>query len=76
MSGLKKSNPIPEYLQLLAKVKERIRSAQYAALKTVNTELVGLYWDIGQMIVERQAGSTWGKSIVQQLLKFLMPISS
>ena len=67
MSGLKKGNPIPEYLRLLAEVKERIRSAQYAALKTVNTELVGLYWDIGRMIVERQAGSTWGKSIVQQL---------
>ena len=67
MSGLKKSNSIPEYLRLLAEVKERIRSAQYAALKTVNTELVGLYWDIGRMIVERQAGSTWGKSIVQQL---------
>ena len=33
-----------DYAQLLAEVKERIRSAQYAALKAVNTELVGLYW--------------------------------
>jgi hypothetical protein len=33
-----------DYTALLASVKERVRSAQYAALKAVNTELVGLYW--------------------------------
>jgi hypothetical protein len=43
-----------DYPKLLVEVKERIRSAQYEALKAVNNELVGLYWDIGQMIVERQ----------------------
>jgi predicted nuclease of restriction endonuclease-like (RecB) superfamily len=57
----------PDYAKLLGAVKERVRSAQYAALKVVNAELVGLYWDIGQMIVERQAGETWGRAIVQQL---------
>jgi hypothetical protein len=60
--------PLPaDYNQLLADVKERIRSAQYAALKAVNTELVGLYWDLGRMIVERQVGATWGKSVVEKL---------
>jgi predicted nuclease of restriction endonuclease-like (RecB) superfamily len=60
--------PLPaDYNQLLADVKERIRSAQYAALKAVNTELVGLYWDLGRMIVERQVGETWGKSVVEKL---------
>ena len=44
---------MPDYSLFLSAVKERVRSAQYAALKTVNTELVGLYWDIGRMIVER-----------------------
>jgi predicted nuclease of restriction endonuclease-like (RecB) superfamily len=57
----------PDYSQLLAEVKERIRSAQYAALKAVNTELVGMYWDLGRMILERQAGETWGKAVVQKL---------
>lgn len=57
----------PDYSQLLAEVKERIRSAQVAALKAVNTELVGLYWDLGRMIVERQAGETWGKAVVRKL---------
>jgi len=56
-----------DYSALLVEVKERIRSAQYAALKAVNKELVGLYWDIGKMIAERQKTEGWGKSVVQQL---------
>lgn len=71
MSGFNKSHPSPEYALLLAEVKERVRSAQYAALKAVNIELVGLYWDIGRMIIERQVGATWGKAIVQQLAEDL-----
>ena len=63
-----KLTPLPaDYNQLLAEVKERIRSAQYAALKAVNTELVGLYWDLGRMIVERQNQAGWGTSVVEQL---------
>ncbi len=61
------SNLPEDYGSLLLEVKERIRAAQYRALRAVNKELIGLYWDIGRMIVERQAGDTWGKSIVQQL---------
>lgn len=66
----KKSTPAdiePDYMAMLAEIKERIRSAQYEALKAVNRELVGLYWDIGQMVCERQAGETWGKAVVSQL---------
>ena len=62
-----KSIPGIEYPELLAEIKERIRSAQYAALRAVNRELVGLYWDIGRMIAERQKTRGWGKSVVQQL---------
>ena len=56
-----------DYAALLAEVKERVRAAQYAALRAVNKELVALYWDIGRMIEERQRGGTWGKSIVTNL---------
>ena len=55
------------YSGLLSEIKARIRSAQYAALKAVNKELVGLYWDIGRMIVERQAVEGWGKFVVKRL---------
>ena len=63
--------PSNDYAGLLAEVKERVRAARYAALKAVNKELVGLYWDIGRMIAERQKVEGWGKSVVQQLAKDL-----
>lgn len=62
---------VPGYGTLLADIKQRVRAAQYAALKAANTEVVALYWDIGRMIIARQAGSTWGKSIVESLAKDL-----
>ncbi len=60
-----------EYQNLLKDIKHRIREAQYEALKVVNRELISLYWDIGKMIVERQKGNVWGKSIVEQISKDL-----
>ena len=48
------------YGQLVSDIKERIRTAQYAALRTVNRELIELYWNIGRLIVERQTGESWG----------------
>ncbi len=62
---------VAEYSELLQNIKQRIRAAQYEALKAVNKELIGLYWDIGRMIVERQEGKTWGKSVVQHLARDL-----
>lgn len=67
----KKTLPAKNYGALLGEVKERIRSAQYDALKAVNKELVDLYWDIGRLIVGKQAGATWGKAVVQRLAKDL-----
>ena len=59
---------LPEnYGALLGEIKERIHRAQYAALRAVNKELVALYWDIGQMIVGRQKGRSWGKTVVERL---------
>lgn len=60
-----------EYKTLLSDIKQRIRDAQYQALKAVNKELISLYWDIGQMIVEKQQGETWGKSVVENLARDL-----
>ena len=63
---------IPEdYDSLLAEVKERFRAAQYEALRGVNKELVGLYWDIGRLIVSRQADAAHGDAIAEQLAKDL-----
>ena len=59
---------LPEdYGSLLIEVKERIRAAQHRALRAVNKELVGLYWDVGGMIAQRQKNEGWGKSVVERL---------
>jgi len=56
-----------DYPGLLAEVKARIQSAQYAALQAVNKELVGLYWDIGRLIVKRQKDAKHGAAIAERL---------
>ena len=64
----KLSNQLPaDYAVLLTEVKERVRSAQYEALKAVNKELVALYWDIGKLIVTRQTDADHGAAIAEQL---------
>ena len=66
------SEPAPQgYGRLLGEIKERIRSAQYEALRKVNTELISLYWDIGRLIVERQQNAGWGRSVVETLAEDL-----
>lgn len=60
-----------EYQILLGALKERIRSAQLQALRAVNYGQIALYTDIGRMIVEKQQGETWGKSIVGNLAEDL-----
>jgi predicted nuclease of restriction endonuclease-like (RecB) superfamily len=63
---------LPEsYGVLLREIKECIRNAQYTALSAVNRELINLYWNIGRLILERQAGETWGRAVVQNLSKDL-----
>jgi len=60
-----------EYKRFFTEVRNRIRSAQYEALKAVNKELVGLYWDLGKMIVQKQILAGWGKAVVETLAKDL-----
>lgn len=68
----KKNQPVPtDYGMLLVAVKERVRAAQYQALKAVNKELVGLYWDIGRMIDSRQTASERGDVVVKKLAEDL-----
>lgn len=55
------------YGNLLTELKARIHTAQYAALRAVNKELIALYWDIGKLIEERQETEGWGKAVVGRL---------
>lgn len=60
-----------EYLNWISTLKERIRSAQIKAAIAVNEELIHLYWEIGNSIVEKQEQNRWGAKIIEQVAKDL-----
>jgi len=43
------------YLEALVSAKAAIQSARSRATLSVNAELIGLYWELGQLIVSRQS---------------------
>jgi len=60
-----------EYKTFFKEIKERIYKAQYDALRSVNKELINLYWDIGKLIVAKQDKIGWGKAVVETLARDL-----
>lgn len=56
-----------EYLKFLNDLKNKIRKAQYQTYRTVNKQLIRLYWDIGKSIVEKQEKLSWGQKIIPKL---------
>jgi predicted nuclease of restriction endonuclease-like (RecB) superfamily len=61
------STPPANYLDTLHRLKAEIQASRVRASLAVNRELVGLYWHIGHIIVERQRMEGWGKSLVERL---------
>lgn len=60
-----------DYIKFLNVLKSRIVSARIRAARSVNKELIYLYWDIGKGIVEKQKQFGWGKGVVEQLSRDL-----
>jgi predicted nuclease of restriction endonuclease-like (RecB) superfamily len=60
--------PLPsDYGPWLAELKTRIHLAQQRAARSVNRELVLLYWQIGRDILERQGREGWGAKVIERL---------
>jgi len=59
------------YADFLLEVKTQIRRRQLQALRAVNTELLALYWWLGENISQRQAALGWGKAVVENLARDL-----
>lgn len=57
----------PGYADLLGELKNRVRAARANALRTVNTQLIELYWSIGRTILERQEVEGWGSGVMGRL---------
>jgi hypothetical protein len=57
----------PDYPRFVADLKARIQAARISAARSVNCDLILLYWDIGRGIVEKQQNAGWGDAVVERL---------
>ena len=66
---MKSKKPVlPEgYSEFLASLKRRVQEARLKATLSVNRELILLYWEIGQMILQRQKKEGWGAKVIERL---------
>ena len=55
------------YIDLLGELKNRVRAARTRALRTVNTQLIELYWSIGQDVSAQQEQQGWGSGVIKRL---------
>lgn len=68
---LAKAHRLIVILGFVKEIKELIYKCQYEALKSVNRELINLYWEIGKEITNQQKEKGWGKSVVEVLAREL-----
>ena len=60
-----------EYKRFIKEIKSKIQSSQIKASIKVNVELLKLYWDIAEMIVEKQKNSSWGDNFIKNISRDL-----
>ncbi|NLL28980.1 MAG: DUF1016 domain-containing protein [Bacteroidales bacterium] len=48
-----------------------IKQSRKNAIKAVNSELINLYWNIGEYISKKIKQSEWGDSVITELAKFI-----
>jgi len=61
------TKPPEGYVDWLASLKTKISNAQLRATFAVNKELVLLYWQIGNEILNRQNQQGWGAKVIEKL---------
>jgi predicted nuclease of restriction endonuclease-like (RecB) superfamily len=62
---------LQDYANFFQEIKGYIRDRQLQVMRSVNRELVTLYWDIGKLIHQKQEALGWGKSVVETLARDL-----
>ena len=67
-TGKASKNQMPKnYSEFLIKIKEQIQSTRIRAILKANKELILLYWDIGNQILEKQKSEGWGAKVIDRL---------
>jgi predicted nuclease of restriction endonuclease-like (RecB) superfamily len=57
----------PAYQDFLREIKAQVIQSRIGAARSVNRALIGLYWSLGKLIVERQEALEWGNAVVEKL---------
>ncbi|QDT06914.1 hypothetical protein K227x_53380 [Rubripirellula lacrimiformis] len=60
-----------EYRDWIVSIKSRVQASQIKAAVAVNYAMLGLYWYLGEQIIERQETAKWGDGFLQQMSKDL-----
>jgi predicted nuclease of restriction endonuclease-like (RecB) superfamily len=55
------------YADLLEQLKRTVAAARWQAQRVVNTELLRLYWRLGNAVLERQREEGWGTRVIDRL---------
>jgi len=60
-----------EILPYANKIITLIEEARQNALKSVNAELIKLYWNVGEYLSNESKNSSWGKSFIDETAKYI-----
>src|SRR5690606_7651542 len=55
------------YKKWLEQIKRKIKTAQLRVAVSANAQLIELYWQLAQEIINRQNETDWGEGIIDQL---------
>ncbi|WP_260705681.1 PDDEXK nuclease domain-containing protein [Edaphobacter flagellatus] len=73
------SDSNPKHLQntgteetTFAEIVQLIAASQEKAVRAVNTVLIDLYWNVGEIISRKIASSEWGDGVVRQLAEYIV----
>ena len=71
MKSNRPSTDISNHDDAFAEVVELIDNTRTQAYQTINTALVGLYWQIGQYIAQKLESAAWGEGVVDALAQYI-----
>lgn len=71
MTNINKNIAPEAYNQFLIEMVDMVQQHRVVAVQSVLTFANQLYWNIGEIIIQKQKEFGWGKSIVEQLSKDL-----
>jgi len=65
------TNSTPPHESAFREVLDLIESARQRAFQAVNTELIDLYWQVGEYISRKLESAVWGEGVVDQLAGYI-----